>query len=254
MTKAALKAKENRKMPVIDESPNADAEGRLAAARVERLVDQIAELKKAKTREYRGSNRQSVHAHYQRQIDALMAELVDLLPYEPPPPEPTPVSRILAQIDHQIDIYNNPNRLPHVRHFALVSAARLQLERQDIDGTPPSIDLETAERLYTEALAEQERLRSKPPPAMGQMANREGAFQRRQLARETELISDPVAEQVQAQKRNFQAAAAQAQYVPTFAGKSADALVPNVTASPAYDLNSRGPSYTKPAALSGRTR
>jgi hypothetical protein len=137
---------------------------------------------------------------------------------------------------------------------ALVGIAKLQLERQRIDGTPPTVSLDDAEWHYTEALADAERLRAKPPPAMGQMANREGAFQRRQLARETEVISDPVAEHVQARKRNFQAAAAQAQYVPSFAGKSADALVPNVTASPAYDLNSRGPSYTKPAAMSGRTR
>jgi hypothetical protein len=76
-----------------------------AIARREHLIDQITKLEKAQVLEYRGSNRRSVQNHYQRQIDAHMAELVDLLPE--PEPEPTQADLIRREISKAMGVYLN---------------------------------------------------------------------------------------------------------------------------------------------------
>jgi hypothetical protein len=238
----------------VTEPAAAEAE---VAARIEYLVEHITDLEKSKTREYRGSNRQSVQSHYQRQIDRLMSELVELLPEPEPEPEPTPVRQILAQINRLIAVYENQERPMHVRCFALVGIAKLELEQQAIDGTPPSISLEAAERHYTEALAEEERLKTAFIPPMGgaHITTRDGRNfnqQHHRMQRETEIVSDPVMSAVHARKANFAAQAALNQHQ-RFGGQADNGPIPRASAAP-FDFNSRGPSFTKPASLSGRTR
>jgi hypothetical protein len=104
-------------------------------------------------------------------------------------------------------------------------------------------------------MAGQRQLVDRPPPPMSHMQNSTGKFQRRVLPRETELVSDPVTAAVQDRRARFAAAAAQAQYVPTFGGKRADDLIPNPISRGAanYNLTSRNPVYqTEPTDLTGR--
>jgi hypothetical protein len=251
MTKAAPKPKENRLMSVTDETPAAVAEAEaLAAARIDYLVERIADLERNKTIEYRGSNRQSVIGHFQKQIDPLMAELVFRLPEEPPPPEPTEIDRLYSHVERCAAIWNNPERPTHIRHGARISGAKAFAELHRLGEGEPALTVEEAQRDYDAAMVEEEQRKASPPPPMGGVHIvtrdvRHGTqHQRQTMERSTELVETSEQALIAAQRRGFAERQAANQHL-AFSGPRGDDRIPNPISRGAanYNLTSRNPVY-----------
>jgi hypothetical protein len=223
------------------------------------LVGQIIRTEQQLADEYR----ESVRDVYRKRILQWKWELSGINPehplVRPPPPPPAattdPASRIRRDIGKALGVWQNEENTSHVRALALIRLAELQAELYTADGTPAAISVEAAHDYFNSVVAAERQLIASPPPPMSHMANSTGKFQRRVLERETQLVSDPTDAAVQARRRNFAVAAAQAQYVPTSAGKRADDLIPNPISRGAanYNITSRNPVYqTEPTDLTGR--
>jgi hypothetical protein len=209
-------------------------------------------------------SRQAVQQHYKRRLTELKLALADLDPNHPmlprppdPVPEPTePADIVRRDLGRFIGIWENKENAPHIRGIALINIAEVQAELHRLTGSEITITVVAANAHYNEMIAAERQLKISPAPPMGHahVTDRKGQWTRRTAARTTELVSDPVAEQVQARRGRAMAAAAQAQYRPTFAGKTADQLIPNPTASPAgFNISSNAPVRTSRTHASGRT-
>jgi hypothetical protein len=168
-----------------------------------------------------------------------------------------PLSRRLPTLfagNHLAGIAQKSEAPLHIQETAWRGVAKLFAELEKYTGEPaPYTEGDVAEHFAAKEAERRAALAGATP--MSHMANKEGAFQRRPPTEAVQLVSDPTQQAIAARRRLHQAQAAMHQYgVRSFAGKTADSMIPNVTASPApYDLASNATVRTGRAYLSGRT-
>jgi hypothetical protein len=212
--------------------------------------------------EVAGSDRASVKAHYLNQIAEAKWQLAGIAPdhvlIRPPSARDAaapadPADEIRRDLRRAMSIFENPETPLHIRKVAAAAMVQSQAELARLTGTaPPELTEQDVQAHYAVEAPRQREAAAQAPP-MSHMQNHEARFQRRMLPQEVELVSDPIDEAIRARRARGAAMAAQ----PTIAahyGKSADALIPTISASPTGDLHgcSNTIPRTKQVHLSGR--
>ena len=160
------------------------------------------------------------------------------------------VRSLCVEIAHWGRIMTDPEKPSWQVAHAGRQVAKLQLERQQIDGTEPSVTLDEVERFEAATRAGIERVLRNEVPQFSNQANYTGAYARRERVVETELVSGPVDHFLAARQRH--SVFSSPDPIPLGGGDGGGGGMSFASPAP-FDLNDRGPTYTTRASLSGAT-
>jgi hypothetical protein len=158
------------------------------------------------------------------------------------------VTALRVEIDRLATILQDPEQRPHIIAIAGRRIAELQLDLQELTGEPPSITMADVDAYEAAAREAARRVIAGQVPQFSNQANITGQYRRREPARETELVSSPVEQALQARRVNRAFAAPNP--IPLGWGSGGDGGM--VYASPTGNLCDNSPVFTKRVHLSGR--